>query len=206
MICNKITYPQRNALHVTHHCCSLFCFCIPIQCSGFFISFEQWIGRIVMDFLRWNFVEIAGRTFLIIWVYVKTLTIRDSFSCVWDFLLEPRIALTSRQIWTGSMARINAQTIVKLPSVQLSVRYGYSIRFGQLLKRIICPLFSFHYFLQHFYSRVHSLITQLSITIPPTFFRRSLFSSLFFLFSIFGWWIAYVSYTRPYIFIGINVK
>lgn len=186
MICNKITYPQRNALHVTHHCCSLFCFCIPIQCSGFFISFEQWIGRIVMDFLRWNFVEIAGRTFLIIWVYVKTLTIRDSFSCVWDFLLVPRIALTSRQIWTGSMARINAQTIVKLPSVQLSVqlsvRYGYSIRFGQLLKRIICPLFSFHYFLQHFYSRVHSLITQLSITIPPTFFRRSLFSSLFFYF------------------------
>lgn len=180
MICNKITYPQRNALHVTHHCCSLFCFCIPIQRSGFFISFEQWIGRIVMDFLRWNFVETVGRTFLIIWVYVKTLTIRDSFSCVWDFLLVPRIALTSRQIWTGSMARINAQTIVKLPSVQLSVRYGYSIRFGQLLKRIICPLFSFHYFLQHFYSRVHSLITQLSITIPPTFFRRSLFSSLFF--------------------------
>lgn len=149
---------------------------------GLFYFFRTMNWTHCYGFSSVEFCQNCGENFsyyLSVW---KTLTIRDSFSCVWDFLLEPRIALTSRQIWTGSMARINAQTIVKLPSVQLSVRYGYSIRFGQLLKRIICPLFSFHYFLQHFYSRVHSLITQLSITIPPTFFRRSLFSSLFFYF------------------------
>lgn len=70
MICNKITYPQRDALHVTHYCCS------SVLNSPFVVSLSYSFSAntvpvshsfIVMDFLWWNFFfwELWGELFLL---------------------------------------------------------------------------------------------------------------------------------------------
>lgn len=142
MICNKITYPQRDTTHVTHYCYSSVQDFPTLRISRLHAHAGPHIHPvIVMDFLRWNFFfssflfhRIVGRSFLIIWTdYVETLTIQYSaricfvplsFDCcvVRSLVKAPPISKSRIQNGQALNAHVKQPT-VRVNTARVSHRY-----------------------------------------------------------------------------------